>query len=1056
MNILVVDDHATNRKLLRAQLEAERFVVVEAANGVEGLTVLKRESIDAIISDILMPRMDGFRFCYEVRTNEYLRHLPFICYTATYTAPSDEKLSLELGADKFIKKPAAPAVLIEALHEVMKGTRHPPKLIEPPQELNLMKEYTERLVKKLEEKNVELEEQNEALSRAQERLHLQATAMESAANGIIVTDASGTILSANPAFAKLTGYTAEDIIGKTPRILKSGKHEPAFYKNLWKTILSGQTWRGEFVNRRKDGSIFYDEHTITPVRSDSGKITHFIGIMHDVTERRRAEDELRASHQLIEGIINAIPVRVFWKDKNLVYLGCNAVFARDAGFADPKDIVGKDDDQMGWHDRAELYRGDDREVIESGCPKLLIEEPLTTPDGNTLTILTSKIPLRNSDGEITGVLGTFIDITERKEGEEMLRASERRYRSLFESNPNPMWVYDVETLSFLAVNAAAVRHYGYSQDEFLAMTIKDIRPTEDIPGLIDDMSRRDDDLNPKHWRHFRKDRTMIDVEITSHDLIWGGKRAELVLINDVTERKKADERLREQADMLNRAQDAIMALNFDDHRITFWNDGAERLYGWTAEEAIGQPIIELIYTEAKERTELLRTLTAAGEFRGQLKQITKDRREIIVDGRSTIVSNLDGTPRSVLSINTDVTEQKNLEMQLLRAQRLESIGTLAGGVAHDLNNILTPILMCSEMLRDEETSRDPAPLVALIEDSARRGAAIVKQVLTFARGVEGERVAINPRHLLEEIIDIARKTFPKAIEIRGHYPKDLGSIEGDPTQLHQVLLNLSVNARDAMMPGGGQIVVRAENLVVDENYAAMTPGAKPGPHVVIQVSDTGTGMTRATIDKIFDPFFTTKEVAKGTGLGLSTALGIVQSHGGFISVYSEVGKGTTFKVYLPVTMNQDAMQKSETSKAHIQGNNENILVVDDEASILNVTTRILENNKYRVISAGNGPEALALFAPQMGSINLVLTDMSMPYMDGVALVRALKKMRPELSIIASTGQSEEFGMAELRSLGVKNFLSKPYNTEKLLTAVDDAVNGRESKSSEPADRFSHS
>jgi two-component system cell cycle sensor histidine kinase/response regulator CckA len=333
---------------------------------------------------------------------------------------------------------------------------------------------------------------------------------------------------------------------------------------------------------------------------------------------------------------------------------------------------------------------------------------------------------------------------------------------------------------------------------------------------------------------------------------------------------------------------------------------------------------------------------------------------------------------------------------------------------------------------------DLPALLSMIEESARRGANVVKQVLTFARGIEGERVVIKPTHLIHEMIDIAQKTFPKIIEIVGRYPDDLWSIEGDPTQLHQVLLNLSLNARDAM-PNGGSLSLGAENFNVDENYASMMPGAKPGPHVMLRVSDTGGGMPRAMIDKIFDPFFTTKEVGKGTGLGLSTTLGIVKSHSGFISVYSEPEKGTTFKVFLPATAIQEELAQSKTSIVPIPGNGERILVVDDEPNILGITKMILEKHKYDVVSANDGPEALAIFAQQMKSISVVLTDLSMPYMDGVALVRSLKKMRPDLSIVASTGQGEQVGVAELQSLGVKNFLTKPYDVPKLLRTVHDAL-----------------
>jgi nitrogen-specific signal transduction histidine kinase/CheY-like chemotaxis protein len=401
------------------------------------------------------------------------------------------------------------------------------------------------------------------------------------------------------------------------------------------------------------------------------------------------------------------------------------------------------------------------------------------------------------------------------------------------------------------------------------------------------------------------------------------------------------------------------------------------------------------------------------------------------------VRNPDGTPRSVLSINTDVTEQKKLEMQLLRAQRLESIGTLAGGVAHDLNNVLGPILMGAESLRSNATGEHAAAMISLIEESARRGSSIVKQVLTFARGVEGERVLINPRHLIDEMVEIARKTFPKSIEVAGQYPEYPWSISGDPTQLHQVLLNLSTNARDAMA-NGGSLVLAAENLEVDDNYAAMMPGAKAGSYATLRVSDTGAGMPRVLLEKIFEPFFTTKDPGKGTGLGLSTSLGIVKSHAGFISVYSEQGRGTTFKVFLPAVQADVAPPQKEIPPV-IKGNGELVLLVDDETNIRRVTKMTLEKHNYHVLEANDGPEALAIFAQEMDSISVVLTDMRMPYIDGIALIRALKKMKPNMTFIGSTGQEYEPRLAELQELGVMNFLSKPYDTRKLLTVLESAV-----------------
>src|SRR5581483_954895 len=369
-------------------------------------------------------------------------------------------------------------------------------------------------------------------------------------------------------------------------------------------------------------------------------------------------------------------------------------------------------------------------------------------------------------------------------------------------------------------------------------------------------------------------------------------------------RKQAEERIREQAEMLDRAHEAIIVRDIRSHIITFWNQGAERLYGWTAAEAIGRHAA-MVFADPSRIDGITEKLVATGEWRGELEHVRKDGKKLIVSSHVTLVRDAQGAPKSALVIIIDITEQKKLEAQFLRAQRLECIGTLASGVAHDLNNILAPILMSAPVLRGNLPHGIRDNILDTIETCAQRGADIVRQVLTFARGTEGERLLVQPLHLLKEIMKIAQETFPKSITIRPRYTNDIWTVEGDPTQLHQVLLNLCVNARDAM-PDGGELVLSAENVVVDENYAAMIPGAKAGSHVVMKVSDTGTGIPREIIDQVFDPFFTTKEPGKGTGLGLSSAIGIVRSHDGFMNVYSEVSRGSTFEVFLPANVETQA------------------------------------------------------------------------------------------------------------------------------------------------------
>ena len=406
--------------------------------------------------------------------------------------------------------------------------------------------------------------------------------------------------------------------------------------------------------------------------------------------------------------------------------------------------------------------------------------------------------------------------------------------------------------------------------------------------------------------------------------------------------------------------------------------------------------------------------------------------------RWTLVRDAHGQPKSALIINTDLTERKRLEAQFLRAQRMEGVGTLASGLAHDLNNILAPIIISVPLLRCKLTEGEVNEIVATIENSAQRGASIIRQLLTFGRGVEGERIPVTVRYLIQDTLKIARETFPRSIRLRTIVPDDLWPVMGDPTQIHQVLLNLAVNARDAM-PNGGELCFSAQNLVLDEQYAAMNIKAKPVPHIRIRVQDTGTGIPRELRDKIFDPFFTTKEIGKGTGLGLSTVAGIVKSHGGFIELDSELGRGTAFSIHLPALPDARPVAGIADAAPSPNGSGEAILVVDDEDSVREATRKMLERHGYRVHTASEGSQALALFSTRLGEIKLVITDIDMPVMDGLALVRVLLKMAPNLKIMVSTGLSTDQRIEVLHQLGIEGPLLKPYTADELLQSVHQAL-----------------
>ncbi|HEY9833658.1 MAG TPA: response regulator [Stenomitos sp.] len=506
------------------------------------------------------------------------------------------------------------------------------------------------------------------------------------------------------------------------------------------------------------------------------------------------------------------------------------------------------------------------------------------------------------------------------------------------------------------------------------------------------------------------------------------------------ERKRAEQKIREQAALLDIATDAILVQNLQ-NQILFWNQGAQRMYGWKAEEVLGQDAHQLLCTDDNgRRLKEVQTLVALeGNWYGELQQVTQNGKAIIVESRWTLVQNEQDQPTSILIVNTDITEKKQLEAQFLRAQRMESIGTLASGIAHDLNNVLAPILMSVQLLALKLHDEQARQWLKILEDNARRGAELVKQVVSFARGVKGDRTLVQVRHIISEIRQIAKETFPKSIEVHSDLAPDLWTVCGDATQLHQVLMNLCVNARDAL-PDGGTLSISAQNLFLDEQSARMNIEAKAGSYIVITISDTGTGIPSEILDRIFEPFFTTKEVGKGTGLGLSTVIGIVKSHGGFVNVVSKLGQGTKFEVYLPA-LQETSIPTTEDSDMP-RGHGELILVVDDEAAIRQITQTSLETYSYKVLTASDGIEALAVYAQHKENINVVLIDMMMPVMDGPTTIRTLRRMNPEGKIVAVTGLVSDDKLAQARHLGVHTFLYKPYTAKELLKTLDAVLRSR--------------
>ncbi|MBD2168127.1 response regulator [Calothrix membranacea FACHB-236] len=626
---------------------------------------------------------------------------------------------------------------------------------------------------------------------------------------------------------------------------------------------------------------------------------------------------------------------------------------------------------------------------------------------------------------------------------QQLKESEKLYRSLVESQTDLIVRMDLNGgLTF--ANAVTSEILGFKPEEFIGQPLLQFVHPEDLPDVMENIQT----LTLPPYRLTTKEQRAFTV----NGIRWfqwevaairneEGEVIELQAVGrDVTERKQAEQKLQEQAALIDISPDAIFVRNLN-YQILFWSKGAERLYGWKESEIIGQDCHEFLCKQISPQIqEAMTNVITKGEWCGELNKFTKSGQELIVSSRWTLIYSKTGEPQSILTVDTDISEKKLLEQQFYRAQRLESLGTLSSGIAHDLNNILSPVLTVSQLLLRKLPHLDEKnrQLLKILENNSKRGAELVKQITSFARGSEGKQVPLQIKHLLKEIERIIISTFPKSVEVcTDIYTHNLSTVWADPNQIHQVLMNLCVNACDAM-PDGGTLSISATNFFVDETYSRMNLDTKVGSYVQITVADTGLGMPKDILERIFEPFFTTKALGKGTGLGLSTVLGIIKNHGGFIKVDSDVGKGTKFHIYLPA-INQSPTQEADECDIP-EGNGELVLIVDDEVSIQEVTQNLLADYNYKTIIASDGVEALSLYTQNQDEISVVLMDIHMPSIDGLMATRVIQKMNPAVKIIAMSGFTSDHQLLEVNGIDVQAFLLKPYTLNNLLETIHTVLN----------------
>lgn len=643
---------------------------------------------------------------------------------------------------------------------------------------------------------------------------------------------------------------------------------------------------------------------------------------------------------------------------------------------------------------------------------------------------------------------------EAQRSQEIAEAAEQRYRLLFDRNPLPLWVYDLETLAFLAVNDAAVEHYGFSREEFLAMTLREIRPSAEVSALLESRRSAAPGLAKSGiFRHQTRDGTEIRVDIRSHDMTFDGRAARLVLATDVTESLHAREELRSTSERLRVLVDAMpMAIiGFDaDGTVRSWNPAAERMFGWSEGEAVGRDNPG-VPPDRKDEADAMRAAILEGQVLAGV-QVVRQRRDgspIDVSLSSAVLRNSQDEIVGFVGVCEDVSDRRRTEQalqtseeQLRQAQKMEAIGRLAGGVAHDFNNILTAIQSYAEFLvQDLGADSRYGDDLREIQKAADRAAGLTQQLLAFSRRQVLRSEALDLNLIVTETERMLRRVIGEDIEIVTRLDPTLALLQGDAGQLSQVLLNLAVNARDAM-PGGGRLLIETAMVELDDHYAREHRGALPGPHILLSVSDTGTGMDGETRSRIFEPFFTTKEPGKGTGLGLSMVYGFVRQSGGSVWVYSEPGEGTTFKIYLPQAAEQlpgPPRPSKASTAATLVVPGTTVLLVEDEVAVRRVARRTLLEHGYTVLEAENGAEALTVAGEHQGPIALVLTDMVMPEMRGGELAARLRRVRPEARLLMMSGYTEEAASRKAILEAGSAFLEKPFTASGLLEKVQEVL-----------------
>jgi PAS domain S-box-containing protein len=846
----------------------------------------------------------------------------------------------------------------------------------------------------------------------------------------------------NDAWLKMFGFEHEDeCIGYSTRILYAFEEEyERMGRILYQELETGNVTESDAKLMRKDGTPFYGQIRITALNSsDPAKGT--IGVVTDVTARKNAEEALRLSEEKYRILVDKAPVGIISVDNEGRILEVNQKLLEILGSptADATKVL----NMLSF---GPLVASGISEVFAS-CMAYGAEQsaeiPYTSKWGKTSYLRMLLTPLVDESGYCKGCHAVMEDISERKKAEEALRQSEERYRATFSNAAVGIDLVNPEG-QFLEANDTLLDFLGYSREELSDMTILDCTHPADVEktkACHRAIVTGDSEGFRIEKRYVRKDGSVVwaDTSVSAIRGKAGEYLATVAVMADITARKKSEEDAVLLATAIEQAAEAIVITD-SKGTIAYVNPAFESTTGYSRREAIGANprILKSGQQDAEFYTRMWQAISNGRVWTGHMVNKRKD--DTLFEEEATISPVRDDSGKIVnyVAVKRDVTKEVALQRQLLQAQKMEAIGTLAGGFAHDFNNLLQVVLGYSELLLMDSNNTDPGyGDLQRITQAARSGADLVQRLLTFSRKTETKPRPLNLNHQIDRVRKMLSRIVPKMISIDLRLSESLANINADPTQMEQILMNLAVNARDAM-PEGGQLTIETQNVVLDEEYCQSHLGPNPGEYVLLSVTDTGQGMDKETVEHIFEPFFTTKQLGQGTGLGLAMVYGIVENHGGHINCYSEPGRGTTFKIYLPAITSALEFEE-QSAKPRPRGGSETILLVDDEDSIRELGARVLGTAGYTVLTATNGVEALDLYEKKRDSISLVILDVIMPKMGGKQCLEELLKIDPHAKVLIASGFAVDVSTKEALSAGARGFVPKPYDLQQVLRTVRDTL-----------------